>query len=138
MYIFKILRRVIYADTDKMGIVYHSNYLRWFEMGRTEMLRELGHPYTEIEAAGYNLPASEAFCKYLAPARYDDLLRIETRVYEIKKASVRFEYKVFNDNNGKLLVTGDTNHACVDNNGNVVRLPAFLKETLERSGNLQV
>lgn len=138
MSIFTITRRVIYADTDKMGIVYHSNYFRWFEMGRTEMLREMGLPYTEIETAGYNLPASEAFCKYLSPARYDDLIRVETRVDEIKKASVRFQYKIVNHNSGRVLVTGYTIHACVDNNGNVVRFPAFLEETLERGGNLLV
>lgn len=135
MHIFKILRRVIYADTDKMGVVYHSNYLRWFEMGRTEMLRKLGHPYTEMEAAGYNLPVSEAFCKYLEPARYDDLIRIETCVAKIKRASVRFEYELFNDSDDTVLVTGYTKHACVDHNGTVVRLPAFLKEALESAGN---
>jgi acyl-CoA thioester hydrolase len=131
MGVFEIMRRVIYADTDKMGVVYHSNYLRWFEMGRTEMLRELGIPYTEIEAAGYNLPASEVFCKYLAPARYDDFLRIKTCVDEIRNASLRFGYRISDEKSGDIVVTGYTLHACVDDTGKIVRLPSFLKDVLQ-------
>jgi acyl-CoA thioester hydrolase len=131
MGVFEIMRRVIYADTDKMGVVYHSNYLRWFEMGRTEMLRELGIPYTEIEAAGYNLPASEVFCRYLTPARYDDLLCIKTCVDEIRNASVRFGYRISDEKSGDIVVTGYTLHACVDDTGKIVRLPSFLKDVLQ-------
>lgn len=130
MGVFEIMRRVIYADTDKMGVVYYSNYLRWFEMGRTEMLREIGVPYTELEAAGYNLPVSEVFCKYLTPARYDDFLRIKTCVDEIRNASLRFGYRISDEKSGDIVVTGYTLHACVDDTGKIIRLPSFLKDAL--------
>ncbi|MCK5244884.1 MAG: acyl-CoA thioesterase [Desulfobacterales bacterium] len=131
MRVFEIMRRVIYADTDKMGVVYYSNYLRWFEMGRTEMLREIGVPYTELEAAGYNLPVSEVFCKYLAPARYDDFLRIKTCVDEIRNASLRFGYRISNEKSDDIILTGYTLHACVDDTGKIIRLPSFLKDALQ-------
>ena len=68
--------RVIYADTDALGIVYHTNYIKWFEIGRGELLRELGIPYSQIENMGYNLPLTEVNCHYLYPARYDQIVFI--------------------------------------------------------------
>ena len=89
--------RVIYGDTDKMGVVYYANYLRWFERGRSEFLRELGVPYGEIEARGVHFPVVEATCRYARPARYEDLIEIETRLDFVSRASLVFCYRVLRD-----------------------------------------
>lgn len=89
--------RVIYGDTDAMGIVYHGNYLRWFEVGRTELFRTLGIVYRDLEARGYYLPLTKAYCHYHAPARYDDILVIETSIADWGRASIRFDYVVWDE-----------------------------------------
>ena len=122
--------RVIYGETDAMGIVYYANYLRWFEIGRTELMRSLGLAYREIEAQGAFLPVSEVFCKYLQSARYDDILGIETRVDSLKRASIQFAYRILRQADGAELVTGTTLHAFVDAQGKIVRVPPFLKEKI--------
>lgn len=119
--------RVIYGDTDQMGVVYYANYFRFFEMGRAAMFRHLGLSYREIEGRGFVLPVSEAFCKYLAPARYDDLLRIETSLDTAIRGGMKFDYAIRRDSDGILLVTGHTKHACMTTEGRVVRPPGFLK-----------
>ena len=86
--------RVRYGDTDQMGFAYYGNYLRWFEIGRAEMLRSLGRSYRDIESLGIWLPVLEAKCRYLKPARYDDEVVIETGVLALGRASVRFGYRV--------------------------------------------
>src|SRR4030066_2178845 len=86
--------RVTYAETAAMGIVYYANYLRWFEMGRTEFIRNLGFPYKKLEEEGIYLPVSEVFCKYLVSARYDDVLTIETAVDLLRRASIQFTYRI--------------------------------------------
>lgn len=114
--------RVIYGDTDQMGVVYYANYLRWFEAGRTEFLREKGLSYSEFEAREkLGLPVTEASVRYLQPARYDDLVVVETRLVEMRRASARFEYRVVRGED--LLATGFTVHACVDGTGRIRRLP---------------
>jgi acyl-CoA thioester hydrolase len=114
--------RVIYADTDQMGVVYHANYLRYFETGRNELLRALGMAYRAIEAEyKVHLPVVEAQASYKEPARYDDLLTVETVVARIGKASVRFEYRVLRAE--AVLVTGHTLHACVGAHGKIRPLP---------------
>ena len=131
MTISRATYRIIYGDTDKMGVVYHACYLRLFEIGRTEFLRERGLTYREIEERGFYLPVSEVFCKYLNPARYDDLLYIDTELSELKKATILFSYKIYSDNEGKnTIVTGYTRHACVNDSGKVVRIPEFLMKVL--------
>lgn len=100
--------RVRYADTDKMGIVYYGKYFEYFEVARTEMLREMGLPYSEIEAAGYELPVLNASAKYLNGARYDDLLRIETEMPRVASPRLEIAYRVYRDASGELLATGDT------------------------------
>jgi acyl-CoA thioester hydrolase len=122
--------RVIYGDVDAMKIAYYANYLRWFEIGRTELIRHLGVSYAEIEARGYLLPVTEAYCKYAKSARYDDALLINTGIGFIRKASLRFDYRIFNQENN-LLVQGYTVHACMDGAGKLVRLPEFLFALLE-------
>jgi len=114
--------RVIYGDTDQMGVVYYANYLRWFEAGRTEFLRAKGLSYSEFEAREkLILPVVEAGVVYRQPARYDDLVAVETRLAEARRASARFEYEVKRGED--LLATGFTVHACVSLAGRIERLP---------------
>jgi acyl-CoA thioester hydrolase len=122
--------RVIYGDTDNMGVAYHANYLRWFEIGRTEMFRAWGLPYKTIEARGIQLPVSEVLCKFVAPAQYDEVLVIETALDTGVRAAVKFDYRIFNQDGRKLLAQGYTKHACVDGQGKVVRPPAFLVDLI--------
>ncbi len=121
--------RVIYGDTDTMGVVYYANYLRFFELGRNEYLRARGLTYREVEAGGLMLPVAEARCRYLKPARYDDLLTVETRVTRARGARVVFAYAL-RDEEGDLLAEGETEHAAVGAGGRPRRLPAELLETL--------
>lgn len=118
--------RVIYADTDAMGIVYHTNYIRWFEIGRTELLRSVGIVYAEMEAVGYNLPLTEAYCNYLFPAKYDQLIVVETELEYLKRASMKFLYTIWDEEREKALVEGYTIHACTNKMGKIVRIPSFI------------
>lgn len=122
--------RVIYADTDAMGIVYHTNYIKWFEIGRTELLRGMGIVYAEMESNGYNLPLTEAYCHYLLPAKYDQIIVIETEIEYIKRASMKFNYTISDENIEKILVEGYTVHACTNNLGKIVRIPSFIVEKI--------
>jgi acyl-CoA thioester hydrolase len=122
--------RVTYAETDAMGIVYYANYLRWFEVGRTELMRSLGIAYSQMEAQGAFLPVSEVFCKYHASARYDDVLIIETSVDSLKRASIQFAYRILRKSDGRQLVTGSTLHAFVDREGKIVKVPSTLRSKL--------
>ncbi len=120
--------RVIYGDCDSMAIVYYSNYLRLFEIGRTELLREQGLTYMEVEGKGFFLPTTEAYVKYTKPARYDDLLTIETVIGFVKRASSRFDYTIYREED--IIVQGYTIHACLDRNDRIVRFPDFLLSIL--------
>lgn len=122
--------RVIYADTDAMGIVYHTNYIKWFEIGRTELLRGMGIVYAEMESQGYNLPLTEAYCHYLLPARYDQIIIVETEMEYLKRASMKFNYTISDEDKEKILVEGYTVHACTNNLGKIVRIPSFIVEKL--------
>jgi acyl-CoA thioester hydrolase len=125
--------RVRYADTDQMGFAYHAHYLRWFEIGRVEMLRSLGTSYRSVEESGTSLPVVEAHCRYLRPARYDDLLAIETGVLELHRASVRFGYRVVRESDGELITLGQTEHCFLDRAGRPGRPSAELAEVLRRA-----
>ena len=120
--------RVIYGDCDSMAIVYYSNYLRLFEIGRTELLREQGLTYREVEDKGFFLPTTEAYVKYTKPARYDDQLTIETVIGFVKRASSRFDYTIYREED--IIVQGYTIHACLDRNDRIVRFPDFLLSIL--------
>lgn len=124
--------RVIYGDTDNMGVAYHANYLRWFEMGRTEMMRALGLTYKEIEARGVYLPVSEVHCKFKSPAQYDDILVIETALDPNIKAGVKFNYTILSEDDGKILARGYTKHPCLNGEGRVVRPPEFIMAIINR------
>ncbi len=124
--------RVIYGDTDQMGVVYYANYLRYFEAGRNEFIRARGLRYRDFEERfGLRLPVAEAQVSYRVPARYDDLLTVETSLAEVKRASARFGYRIVRD--GEVLATGHTTHACVDLEGRIRRLPQDLLERLSGS-----
>ena len=120
--------RVIYRDTDKMGISYYANIFVWFEAARTEYFRALGLPYSECEKKGYFLPVAETGAKYLAPSTYDDLLTVRTSVSEIKQSSLRFEYQLFNKKSGKLLATGFSLHVFVGAGMKPVRIPDEIRK----------
>jgi acyl-CoA thioester hydrolase len=128
---FTTTYRVIYGDVDSMKVAYYANYLRWFEIGRTELIRDLGMPYAEIEARGYLLPVTEAYCKYVKSARYDEKLLIQTGVKFVRKVSMRFDYRILNQEN-ELLVEGYTVHACLDKEGKFARLPEPLFDLLHK------
>ena len=122
--------RVIYGDTDQMGVVYYANYLRFFEAGRNEFIRACGLRYRDFEARfGLVLPVAEAGVKYLEAALYDDLVTIETTLAEVRRASARFTYRLLREQ--ETLATGFTLHACVDPEGRIRRLPAELVRCLE-------
>jgi len=112
-----------------MGVVYYSNYFVWFEVARTELFRNIGLPYTEIERdMDVRLMVAEAQCKYMAPARYDDLLSIDCRIKEIKNTSLIFDYKIRNDKD--LLAEGMSVHVFADASGRPKRIPQRIKEKL--------
>ena len=124
--------RVTYGDTDAMGIVYYANYLRWFEVGRTEMMRHLGIAYKVIEAEGVFLPVSEVFCKYHRSAKYDDILIIETRFDFLKKVSMQFSYRILRAADEAELVTGWSLHGFVSREGKIVKVPGALADLIHR------
>lgn len=113
---------VRYAETDMMGIVYHGNYLPWFEVGRTTLLKECGLPYRELEAQGYRLPVIELGTKFIKPALYDDTVTVVTRLKERPALRIHLEYEVRRGD--ELLVTGFTTHAFINKAGEPVRPPA--------------
>jgi acyl-CoA thioester hydrolase len=134
-HIFKI--RVIYADTDAMGIVYHTNYIKWFEIGRNEMLRAIGLVYSKMESEHFNMPLSEAYCHYLYPAKFDDILNIETSIAYVRRASMRFNYTIWDEKNEKVHAEGYTIHACTTNKGKIVRFPADFSTTIKKYYNIK-
>jgi acyl-CoA thioester hydrolase len=123
--------RVIYGDTDQMGVVYYANYLRWLEIGRNEWLRQFGSAYTLIEQMGLRFPVTEVTCRYLRPARYDDEIVIETTVSSLGRASLRFDYEIKRQGDGQLLCEGHTRHACVDKAGQLAKIPPSLADALK-------
>ena len=123
--------RVTYGDSDPFDVVYYANYFDFFERGRTELFRELGLTYREISDKGLFLPVSETQCRYVKPATYDDLLLIETRIAFLKKASIRFDYKVYKKVNKTLIAEGYTVHAFVNREGKIKRVPREVAEKVK-------
>ena len=119
--------RVRYAETDAQGVVYHANFLVYFEVGRGAWLRAQGHDYNQFEANGYFLVVVEARTTYRAPARYDDVLTVRTTLAEVRHRSVIFRYQVLNGDT--LVAEGETAHVCVDREGKPIRLPPELVGT---------
>jgi len=119
---------VRYAETDMMGIVYHANYLPWFEVGRTTLLKEIGVPYRKLEEEGFRIPVVEVTAKFLRPAVYDDTLEILTTIRERPLLRIRVEYEVRRGD--ELLATGTSVHAFVDREGRPVRPPQWAQERI--------
>ena len=117
--------RVRYSETDQMGTFYNSRALEWFECGRTELLRSLGMPYTELEARGLFLPLVEAHVQYLGRARYDDLLQMTTRMNFCGRARVRLDVEIIQAESAKPVASGYTIHAFTDTQGRPIRPPAW-------------
>jgi len=123
--------RVRYAETDKMGIVHHSNFLVWFELGRSEFCRARGFSYLEMEEKENALMVvAEVYCRYKSPAFYEDLITVRTNVADIRSRSLRFIYEVFRASDETLLVEGETLHVVTDRNKKVRSLPEAYKEKL--------
>jgi acyl-CoA thioester hydrolase len=128
--------RVLYGDTDAAGVVYNANYLRYFEIGRTELMREWVCSYHQIEKLGIVLPVTECFSRFKAPAHYDDILNIETSVDSLRKVSCRFNYRITRhdpeQDRPKLLVKGYTVHASINRDGKLVKLPEEILIKLDK------
>ena len=116
--------RILYGDTDAGGVVYNANYLRFFELARSNFMRHYVASYREIEEAGFILPVVESYVRYKAPARYDDLLTIKTSMQQVSPYSWRFNHHVLLSESDKLLAKGFTVHACVNRAGKLTRPPA--------------
>ncbi len=120
--------RVIFGDTDQMGVVYYANYLRYFESARADYWRALGKSYKDLEDWGVALPVVEAHCNYRRPAHYEDLLEIDVDVSELRSASLRFRYTVHRGT--VLLADGHTRHAVIGKDGRPRALPAALRDAI--------
>ena len=116
--------RVRYAETDQMGVVYHSNYFIWFEVGRVELMRTLGFDYKRMELDDDTfIVVADAHCRYHHPARYDELLTIRTRILEAKTRTLKFGYELLRQHDQKLLATGQTIHVACNRAGHVKQFP---------------
>jgi len=123
--------RVRYAETDKMGIVHHANYLIWFELGRSDFCRARGFSYLEMEEKENALMVvAESYCRYKSPAFYEDVLTVRTKVAEIKSRKIQFIYEVYRASDQVLLAVGETLHLVTDENKKVRSLPDSYKEKL--------
>ena len=119
--------RVRYAETDQMGVVYHANYLVWCEMGRTDFIRCLGVSYAELERGGISLAVSELSARFHAAARYDDLIRVQTRLADVRSRLIAFEYLISNATTEQRLVSASTTLISIDRGGKPVALPIELR-----------
>ena len=131
--VFTVPYRVIYGDTDAAGVVYNANYLRYFEIGRTEMMRAWALPYSAIEEMGCILPVTESYLRFKAPAAYDDLLTIATSLVEVSRVTCRFHYSITRDSaddRSVLLVKGFTAHACINRQGKLTPFPTVVMEKI--------
>jgi acyl-CoA thioester hydrolase len=123
--------RVRYAETDQMGVVYHANYLIWFEVGRVELLRAMGFEYKTMETEDdCHIVVAEAHCRYDKSAHYDEVLRVRTRVTEWRNRIVKFSYEIFRDADDTLLTTGYTKHVICGSNGRPRALPTKYRDVL--------
>ena len=123
--------RVRYAETDQMQVVYHSNYLIWCEMGRTEFIRALGTPYAELEKQNVTLAVVEANLRFHAGARYDNLIRVTTTVKEVRSRTITFDYVITNAETGERFVTASTKLASLTRDNRLTTLPDYLRKLLE-------
>jgi acyl-CoA thioester hydrolase len=126
--------RVRYAETDQMGVVYHANYLIWCEIARTDLIRTLGASYRELEARGIRLAVSEASVRYIAAARYDDRIRVETRLTRVTSRTMVFDYTILNADSSQRLATASTTLISLDPSNRVTVLPTDVRRALTGDG----
>ncbi len=130
---FDTTARVRYAETDQMGVVYHSNYYIYFEIGRVEFMRNLGIEYRRMEREDDTfIVVASSSCRYLRPARYDDVLRIRTRALAVKRRTIQFGYEILHEESGEVLATGETLHVVCNKAGKPKTLPEKYHELLRR------
>lgn len=120
-----------YAETDRMGVVYHANYLVWCEIGRTDFIRELGTTYASMERDGITLAVADASVRYHAPARYDDLIRVETTLADVRSRALTFDYVIVNADSGERLASASTTLVSLDPGGRLIPLPRHLRDLLQ-------
>jgi acyl-CoA thioester hydrolase len=125
--------RVRYAETDQMQVVYHSNYLVWCEIGRTEFIRALGTPYAELERQNVTLAVVEANMRFHAAARYDNLIRVTTTISDVRSRTITFAYVISNAETGERFVTASTKLASLTRDSRLTTLPADLRLRLENA-----
>ncbi len=126
--------RVRYAETDQMGVVYHSNYFIWFEVGRVELLRQLGFTYKEMESDDQCFIAVvDARCRFKAPARYDDVITVRTHLKNVRESLIHFGYEAVRESDGALLAEGETTHIVTDANMNKRALPERYQAAFKRA-----
>lgn len=130
MRIHSVDLRVRYQETDQMGIVYYANYYVWFEVARTEYLRNLGYPYRNFERDGAYLVVVNSSCQYKQPAHYDDLITVKSWISSIKNTSFTFEYEV--ERGKDILATGKTAHVFINKDGKPVKIPLKIRELIEK------
>ena len=120
-----------YAETDQMGVAYHANYLVWCEVGRTDLIRSLHGSYRDVEKEGIGLAVSDARIRYHAPARYEDIIVVETTVQSVASRTVTFEYLITKADSGERLASATTTLICIDRSGRVTTMPVALREALQ-------
>ena len=126
--------RVRYAETDKMGVVYHSNFVIWFEVGRVELLRQLGFQYSEMEAEdNCHIPVVDLRVRYKSPALYDDEIVVRTQIKNVRSSLLHFSYEVFRKADHTLLATGETMHIIVNNKLERTPLPEKYMQAFNRT-----
>ena len=128
-----VQEKVRFVETDMMGVVHHSNYFRWFEMGRVEYLRQAGVLLTELMADGIVFPITQVDCQYKASAKFDDYILIETTLDDVSPVKMVFTYKVIKKVDGVLLATGSTQNVFTDNKGKIIRLSRKYYSKLQMS-----
>ena len=125
--------RVRYAETDKMGVVYHSNFVIWFEVGRVELLRQLGFQYKEMETEdNCHIPVVDLRVRYKSPAQYDDEIVVRTELKRVRSSLLHFSYEIFREADRTLLATGETMHIIVDNKLERTALPEKYMQAFNR------
>ena len=125
--------RVRYAETDQMQVVYHSNYLIWCEIGRTEFIRALGTPYAELERQNVTLAVVEASLRFHSAARYDNLIRVTTRITDVRSRTLTFEYVISNAETGEQFVSASTKLASLTRDSRLTTLPETLRKVLQNA-----
>jgi len=120
--------RVRYAETDQMGVVYHTNYIIWFEIGRTEWFRGLNQDYKDLEDQNIILPVIDVHCRYIKSALYDDLITIRTQLKDLRGVRLTFHYEILREDTQELLAEGETTHAFVDKDRKPIRVKQYYPE----------